>query len=145
MRLVVGAERSCELAVRIRYLRPIPSVQLEEGARPFGRVDDVDPEVAVLGMGLDKRCVGDRLALAGASPGRPDIDEERCASEILERDLLAVERRAGEHALRSGRRRRLLSSAACQDDRSQDDRNEAAKHDSEYRRLGATGPWESLP
>jgi len=145
VRLVVGAERPCELAVRIPYLRPVPLVQLEEGARPFGRVDDVDPEVAVLGVRLDKRCVGDRLALAGASPRRPDIDEERCASEILERDLLAVERRAGEHTLRGGLRRRLLSTAACQDDRSQDDRNEAAKHDSRVPASWCDRARESLP
>lgn len=48
--------------------------------------------------------VGDGLALAGASPGRPDVDDERLAAEVGERDRPSVEGPAGE--ARSGCDRR---------------------------------------
>ena len=64
---------------------------LDERAALLGRVRDVEPEVLDLWVALDELCVGDRLALARASPGRPDVDEHRPPTEPFERDALARE------------------------------------------------------
>jgi len=92
MRLVVGAELPRALALRVLDRGPRPPVALDERASFVGRVGDVDPEVGELRVTLLKLCVGDRLALAGASPRRPHVDEDRAAAEVREREALSVER-----------------------------------------------------
>ena len=73
---------------------PRPVVALDERAGVVRRVRDVDPDVCDLRVALDVLGVGDRLALARASPGRPDVDQHRPAAEVAERDRLALQRRA---------------------------------------------------
>jgi hypothetical protein len=94
VRLVVGSQRAGAVPLWILDRGPVPVVALDERL-PLGRsVRDVDAEVRDLRMLLLERCVGDRLALAGASPRRPDVDEHRSIPVVGERDGLAVQRRA---------------------------------------------------
>ena len=53
---------------------------LEEVASAIACVGDIQPEVAELRVLPDPVGVGDRLAIAGASPRRPDVDEDRLAA-----------------------------------------------------------------
>ena len=100
--LIRRAEPPRERALRILDRRPLPAVAAHEGASPIGRVRGVQPEeVEPLALLRDPACVGDRLAIAGASPGRPDVDDHRLPAQVAEREALAVERRPGD------RRRRL--------------------------------------
>jgi hypothetical protein len=145
--LVVGAERAGERALRVVDLGPRPALLGQEALRLVGRVCDVDAEEPDLRMGLDEPGVGDRLALAGRSPGRPDVDEDRLPSEVLERDRLALERRAHNGA-RAGRTRcrrcRLalcrLGLAAAADDREQEREEDRDAH---ARSVAAGGLRES--
>jgi hypothetical protein len=91
VRLVRGAESLRTRAIRVAELRPRPSVSLDERFRVVRGVGDIQPEVRDLGVALDEFCVGDRLALARASPRRPDVDEHRSPSEVGERDDCSVE------------------------------------------------------
>jgi hypothetical protein len=68
MGLVVGAEPSRALSLGILDRRPRPLVAIDEVASFVRRVRDVDAEVLDLRMGIFEVCVGDRLALACASP-----------------------------------------------------------------------------
>lgn len=152
VRLVVGADRLRKRPFGIADLRPVPALLLEKAARLVRRVGDVQPEVAVLGMSLDEVCVGDRLALAGASPRRPDVHEHWFTAEVLERDRLAVERRARkERALggRRGRRRGCLLAAATTAAGERDDGEQGkhgASHDSTIPVYagGVPGHWELI-
>jgi hypothetical protein len=94
VRLVVRAERAGAFASRVRDRRPRPAVALDERAPLLRRVRDVDPEIGVLRVRLLELGVGDRLAVARASPRRPDVDEHRPAAEVRERDPLSIERDA---------------------------------------------------
>jgi hypothetical protein len=73
--LVVGSELAGAHAIGIGDGRPAPAVPLDERATLLRRVSDVETEKRDLGVILLELCVGDRLALAGASPRRPDVDE----------------------------------------------------------------------
>ena len=94
MRLICRAELPRALALGIGDGRPAPAVLLDERATLLLRVSDVEPEKRELGMVLLERCEGDRPALAGASPGRPDVDEHLRSAQGGERGVLAVERGA---------------------------------------------------
>jgi hypothetical protein len=130
MRLVRRPEPAGACPVRVLDRLPRPVVALDERAGVVWRVRDVDPDVGDLRVALDVLGVGDRLALAGASPGRPDVDHDRAAAEVTERDRLAAERlsrqrrsrfssrRRGRHVGARGRRlwrRRLLVRASAAD------------------------------
>jgi hypothetical protein len=84
VRLVRGAESLRARAIRILELSPRPAVSLHERLGLVGRVRDVQAEVRDLGVALDELCVGDRLALAGASPRRPDVDQDGSSAEVGE-------------------------------------------------------------
>jgi hypothetical protein len=99
--LVVGSELAGAHAIGIGDGRPAPAVPLDERATLLRRVSDVETEKRDLGVILLELCVGDRLALAGASPRGPDVHEHRPARETRQRDRLAVER--GSFDRRSGR------------------------------------------
>jgi cell wall-associated NlpC family hydrolase len=112
-------------------------VALDERPGFVRRVGDVDAEVFELGVLGDELCVGDRLALARASPGGPDVHHHRTAAELRDRQRLAVEPRpldgravgrpghdGGLRFLRLRHRGRLVlssSAAACEDERAQRD------------------------
>jgi hypothetical protein len=68
VRLVVGSELARSLPQRIVDRRPRPPVLLDERAALVRSVGDVESDVLDLGMALLELCVGDRLALARASP-----------------------------------------------------------------------------
>jgi hypothetical protein len=89
-------ERPGELDVRIRERRPGPAVLVQESSGRVRVVRDVQADVLVLGMGLDEACVGDRLAVADGSPGRPDVDEHGLSPVVGERHALAVDGLAAE-------------------------------------------------
>jgi hypothetical protein len=84
MRLIVGAQPPGALAQWILDRRPGPAVAVDERPSLVDRVGYVDPEVRQLGVILLELCVGDRLALARASPGRPDVHEHGPAPEAGE-------------------------------------------------------------
>ena len=128
--LVVGADRTGQRALGIVDLGPAPAVSLEEVAGRVRSVRDVQADVLVLRVGVDERCVGDRLAIAGESPRRPDVDEDRRAPEVGERDGLAVERRSRERAAGRRRLRRcgLLTGAATGQHERDRERGEGAWH-----------------
>lgn len=110
MRLVRRAEPSGACAVRVLDRLPRPVVALDERAGVVGRIGDVDPDVGDLRVALGVLGIGDRLALAGASPGRPDVDHDRTAAEVAERDRFAGQRLAGQRWSRfsPGRRGRCV-------------------------------------
>ena len=116
-RLPEHAEALGLAAIRVDDLRPFPAVLLDEVPPAVGLIRRIQTEVAVLRMPLDPARVGDRLAIAGASPRRPDVDEHRLAAELRERELLAVERDSCEGrsrtALRIGRGRRAGDESQC--------------------------------
>ena len=79
-------EAAGETSLRVADRRPRPPVALQEGARCRLRVSRVETEEAIAAaLLLHPTCVGTRLALAGASPGRPDVDEYRLAAELCQR------------------------------------------------------------
>jgi hypothetical protein len=84
VRLVVRAELPGALPLGILDRWPRPAVALDERATFFSGVGDVDAEVRELGMILLELCVGDRLALARASPGRPDVHEHGASPVVRE-------------------------------------------------------------
>jgi len=94
VRLVVGSQRAGAVSLGILNRRPAPVVALDERLPLVRSVGYVDAEVPDLRVLLLERCVGDRLALAGSSPRRPDVDEHRSTPVDGERDGLVVERRA---------------------------------------------------
>ena len=104
-RLVGRAEAPCERALRVAERRPRPAVAAHE--RPCGgrsvscvQAEEVEP----LPLLPNPPRVGDRLAVAGASPGRPDVDHHRLATQVGEREPLPVEGDAGDgRLLRGGR------------------------------------------
>ncbi len=102
VRLVLGPERACPPALRIEERRPVPAVPAHERARVVEGAGDADAEVRELRMLLLEVCVGDRLALARASPRCPDVHEQRATAVVRQRDGVSVEG----HAL--DERRRLL-------------------------------------
>jgi hypothetical protein len=91
VRLVFGSDRAGAFTSRIEDLGPVPAVPTDERARVVEPARDADPEIPELRMLPLELCVGDRLALARASPSGPDIDEERSPAEVDERDALPVE------------------------------------------------------
>ncbi len=115
MRLVRGAQAPGALSLRVLDRVPGPAVAVDERPRLVGSVGDVDADVRDLGIRLLEVCVGDRLALARASPRRPDVDEHRPSAEVGEGDPLAVDRQPFDRGRgrtvgsrrRAGRRRRL--------------------------------------
>ena len=122
-RLICGAESSRERALRILDRSPLPAVPADEGASPVGRVRGVQSEeVEALALLGDPACVGDRLAIARASPGRPDVDDDRLPAELAERETLAVERRPGD-------RRRGLRRRRCRRDRDESEQRAQAEHE----------------
>lgn len=92
--LVVGSQRAGACPLRILDRGPGPAVALDECFPLVTSVGDVQAEVGDLRVLLLELCVGDRLALAGASPRRPDVDEHRSTPVVGERERLVVERRA---------------------------------------------------
>jgi hypothetical protein len=68
---------------------------------------------------LDPARVGDRLAIAGASPRRPDVDEDRLAAKVCEGPLRALERGAAQS--RGGLPYRPWCRGSSCDDRAGDD------------------------
>ncbi len=94
VRLIGRSEASRPFAIGIGDRRPAPLVAVDEGATLVGRVGDVEAEKGELRVTLLELCVGDRLALAGASPRRPDVHEHLLSTEIGQRSLLTVERRS---------------------------------------------------
>jgi hypothetical protein len=85
------SERPGELSVRVDERGPSPPVLAQESLCPARVVQDVQANVLVLRVTLDEPCVGDRLAIADRSPGRPDVDEDRLPTQVGERKPLAVE------------------------------------------------------
>jgi hypothetical protein len=85
------SERPGELCVRVDERGPSPPVLAQESLCPVRVVQDVQANVLVLRVTLDEPCVGDRLAIADRSPGRPDVDEDRLPVQVGEREPLAVE------------------------------------------------------
>ena len=94
MRLVVGSQGASAVPLWILDRGPVPAEALDEFLSFVRSVGDVDAEVRDLRVLLLERCVGDRLALARASPRGPDVDEHRSTSVVGERDGLVVERPA---------------------------------------------------
>ena len=92
MWLVRGTQAPGALSLRVLDRVPGPAVAVDESPGLVGSVGNVDPEVGDLGIRLLEVCVGDRLALARASPRRPDVDEHRPSAEVGEGDPLAVDR-----------------------------------------------------
>lgn len=90
-RLVRRAQAARECPVRINDRRPGPTVVLQMSLCAVGRIGDVEAQVRVVRIVCDELCVGDRLALAGRSPRRPDVDEDRRTQEVREGDLRAIE------------------------------------------------------
>jgi hypothetical protein len=68
VRLIGGTERTGAVSLRILDRRPGPPVALDERLRLICSVRDVDAEIGDVRVVLLEVCVGDRLALAGASP-----------------------------------------------------------------------------
>jgi len=68
VRLVVGAELAGADALGVGDGRPAPAIPLDERTTLVRSVSDVEAEKRELGMILLEVCVGDRLALARASP-----------------------------------------------------------------------------
>jgi hypothetical protein len=95
-RMAEEPERACELSVRIRERRPAPAVLVEELAGGARVVGDVEADELELRVTLDEPCVGDRLAIADRSPGRPHVHEDGLPAEVLEREALAVQGLAAE-------------------------------------------------
>ena len=92
-RLVRRAEASRERPARITDRRPGPAVAAHERLCARGRVRRVQAEEPKsLPLPSDPSCVGDRLAVADASPRRPHVDDHRLAAEVRECQALAVER-----------------------------------------------------
>ena len=90
--LVGRAEALRERASRIADRRPPPAVPPHERTGAVGRVSRVQAEeVEPLPLLRDPTRVGDRLAVADASPRRPDVDHHRLAAQVCEREPLAVE------------------------------------------------------
>jgi hypothetical protein len=85
------SERPGKLSVRVDERGPSPPVLAQESLCPVRVVQDVQANVLVLRVTLDEPCVGDRLAIADRSPGRPDVDEDRLPVQVGEREPLAVE------------------------------------------------------
>lgn len=112
-RLVGRAESPGELTIWILELRPVPALLLQERGSGLRRVGDVQADEGVLRVGVNEVCVGDRLALAGASPGRPDVDEERPAAILGDVERLAVERCPGDFGHFAGRLRRGSGGRRC--------------------------------
>lgn len=93
MRLVLGSQRSRSCALRVMDRRPVPAVLTNELAPVLsGEVADVQTEEGQLRVLLLEACVGDRLAIARASPGGPGVDEHRPSAEVRERQSFAFER-----------------------------------------------------
>jgi hypothetical protein len=69
VRLVVGAECAGAFSFWILDGRPTPAVAIGERLGLVRSVRDVDAKVRELRILLLELCVGDRLALARASPG----------------------------------------------------------------------------
>jgi hypothetical protein len=95
-RVAEEPERAGELGVRIRERRPAPAVLVEELARVPGVVGNVEADELELRVTLDEPCVGDRLAIADRSPGRPHVHEDGLPAEVPEREALAVQGLAAE-------------------------------------------------
>jgi hypothetical protein len=87
----VESEGAGELDVRVGERGPRPPVLPDERVRCARVVGDVQADVLVLRMAFDEARVGDRLAVADRSPGGPHVDEDRCPTELGERERLAVE------------------------------------------------------
>jgi hypothetical protein len=94
VRLVVGAELAGADALGIGDGRPTPAVPLDECSAFVGSVGDVEAEKRELGMIPLELCVGDRLALTGASPRRPDVYKHLLPVEGSQGGPLPVERRS---------------------------------------------------
>ncbi len=92
--LVGRTEAPRAVAMRVGDRRPAPPVPLDERSALVRRVCDVEAEKCELRVTLLELCVGDRLALAGASPRRPDVHEHLLAAEVGKGGLLSVERRS---------------------------------------------------
>jgi hypothetical protein len=90
-RVPVEREGAGELDVRVGERGPRPSVLADERIRSVPVVGDVQADELVLRMTLDEARVGDRLAVTDRSPGGPDVDEDRCAAKVGERERVAVE------------------------------------------------------
>ena len=84
--LVGRAEAPCERALRVAERRPGPAVAAHR--TPVRRLGVSRVQAEEVGRVLfpDPPCVGDRLAVAGASPRRPDVDHHRLASQVGERN-----------------------------------------------------------
>jgi len=91
-------------------------VPLDEGAALVRRVGDVEAEKCELRVILLELCVGDRLALAGASPRRPDVHEHWLPPEVGQGGVLPVERGSFDR-WRCWTRRRVLGSSGLRDRR----------------------------
>lgn len=102
-RVPVESEGAGQFGVRVRERGPRPPVLAQELPRLVPIVGDVQADKLILRMALDEACVGDRLAVADGSPGRPDVDEDRPPTELGEREPAAVERLALEHNARGAR------------------------------------------
>ena len=109
VRLVRRTERPRAVAIRIGNRRPAPTVALDEISALLWGVRNIEPEKRELRMIAVKLCVGDRLALAGASPRRPDVYEHLSTPELGKGDLLAVE--GGSHDRRCLRTRSAFGSS----------------------------------
>ncbi len=133
--LVRRPEPPRAVAIRVGDRRPAPAIPLDERAPFFWGVCDVETEKRQLRMTLLELGVGDRLALARASPRRPDVHEDLPTAKLGKGGLLAVEGRSRDRrrlracsGLRSGLRGRgnrgccvitRASSAARDDERTQ--------------------------
>jgi len=94
VRLVGRPEAPRKGAVGIGDRRPRPLVPFDEVAAFVRRVRDIEAEKGELSVIALELGVGDRLALARASPRRPDVHEDLPTAKVGEGGLLAVEGRS---------------------------------------------------
>jgi hypothetical protein len=131
-RLVIRADRLREPSLRVDDRWPGPPVAPDELTRAIRRIGGVQAEVREPRMILGELRVGTRLAAAGQSPRRPDVDEHRPPAKLLERDVRAVERRARDirRGFRRSRRRRRcrIGFTAAGRDRDQSECNHDHAH-----------------
>jgi hypothetical protein len=80
-RLAEEPQLAGELSMGVEDRGPSPPVLSYEALGWLTLVVDVEADVLVLRMALDESCVGDRLAVANGSPGRPDVDEDGLAPQ----------------------------------------------------------------
>ena len=113
MRLVGRPEAPRAVSLRVGDRRPAPPVALYESIAFVGRVRDIETEKCELRVTLLELRVGDRLALAGASPRRPDVDEHLLSTEVGQGGPLPVERDSLDRRRRRAFRRIVRSCGLC--------------------------------